>query len=146
MALLDQIQAHIIANTTAFKQGASTGALIPIWLDRFPTDTPNTAVALFQYGGSSPQFLLNSTTPTFTRPSVQVISRSTSYSTAEAHARTIYNVLAATKNTPYPLSPGSTSTVTFLRVIPNQEPFPMGRDGNRREQFSCNYLIEKELA
>lgn len=145
MALLAEFQAFVISNDATFREGAaSTSTGTPIWLGRFPDgNTPNTAVALFQYGGTSPQFNFNSTTPDFQRPSVQVISRSTSYTTAESNAVRVYNVLAGAYNTVFPSSVGSTSTVTYVRVTPNQEPFDMGRDGNRREQFSCNYLIEK---
>lgn len=151
MAFLEEIQGYVLSRSTRFQAGSSTGPKTPIWLGRFPTDDTATAVAFFQYGGSAPQFTFSASTapnlPYFKRPSLQVISRAPDYITAELNANRIYDILAAAVNTVFPSSAGSTATGDrYLRLGPNQEPFDMGRDANRREQFSCNYLIEKEPA
>jgi hypothetical protein len=148
VSLLTEIQAHILTSSSQFRRGSSTGAGTPIWMGRFPPHAPDTAIALFQYGGSSPQYTMSaSTSPAplaFQRPAVQVISRSTNYSSAEDNARAVYDILKDVTNTDLPLNSTSTGTTRYIRILPNQEPFDMGRDGNSREQFSCNYIIEKE--
>lgn len=142
MAVLDEMQSYVVANSTVFKRASSTGSKVPIWLNGFYPTGPDTAVVMIDTGGAPPIHTM-STGPFIRRPSVQVISRSTAYVTARANAQVIWDLFDSTVNTPYPVAAGSTSTVTYLSARPNQDLIDMGIDGNDRHMVSCNYTVER---
>lgn len=143
MALLDEALAYLLAQTTGFKAGSSTGAKIPVFLNRFPAEQPHTTIALYESGGAAPVNVLAGATALVRRPTVQVLSRSTSYQAARSNAETIWRVFNAVTNTLLPTSQGSTATTFYHSFTPNQDPIDMGRDALDRTLISCNFLVQK---
>lgn len=134
--LLDEIATYLDASSTALTVGPTTSAATPIFKSRLPADVQATAIALFESGGRSPDYRMTSTV-SFERPTIQVLSRSTSYPTARTNAELVFTLLSTLTN--------STLTGTrYVRVTPAQSPFDIGRDPDERHLVSCNYLIEKE--
>lgn len=136
--ILEELTTFITTLSTAFSVPPSTSA--NVYANKFPSGSPDTAVALYETGGTLPQF-------TFTgvdheRPTLQVISRSTSYPTARTNAQTIWSGFAAEANSTL----GSTGNPTYLTITPQQSPIDIGEDSNQRHMVSCNYLIEKGVS
>lgn len=144
MALLDETLAYVLTQSTSFQAGSSTGAKIPIFLNRFPAEQPNTTIAFFESGGAAPINSLGASTALVRRPTIQVLSRSTSYQTARSNAETIWRMFNAVTNTVLPTSQGSTSTTFYHSITPNQDPIDMGRDAKERTLISCNFLVQKD--
>jgi hypothetical protein len=142
--VLDELTQYVITNTTRFKEGGSTGSKVPIFRGRFPANTNDTAVAMFETGGPGPLYLSNGVL-SHERPSVQVISRSTSYLTARNNARYVYDVLAGITTKLLP-KVTSTGTTTYLTVTPVQSPADMGKDAQERDMITCNYIAEKVVS
>jgi hypothetical protein len=143
MALLTDLSDILVTASSLFRAGGdpSTSTGVPIWLGQFPPDTAATAVAIYESGGAGPLNTLVSasttTTPPFVRrPSVQVISRSTSYPTARALAEVIWTSFHGT------LSATSTSGPVYLTISPNQDPIDMGLDPDHRHMISCNFTLQ----
>lgn len=142
--LLDELALRVTTQSTRFAVAPST-AKIPIWKGGFRADQPNTAVSLFETGGVIPLYTYNGLE--LERPTVQIISRSTSYVTARANAWDIYEILMLVGNASLPVSASTSSpTVQYVTITPNQSPFDMGTDARDRHQISCNYTIEKALS
>lgn len=137
MAILNEIAAYVAAQTTSFSAGPHASK-IEIWIGQFPADQRGTAVALFEPGGAPPVFTFGAN-PMVERPSVQVVSRSTSYATARTNAKTIYSLLAAVED-------ATLSGTVYTRITPSQSPFDMGMDPDDRHLISCNYIAEKEVS
>jgi hypothetical protein len=90
MPILDEALTYILANTTGFQEGSSTGADIPIYLNIMPPN-PDITVALYEPGGAPPLARLNAPTPVAERPRIQVMSRAGSYEPARANMQTVWN-------------------------------------------------------
>lgn len=142
--LLDELALHVVTQSTRYAVAPST-TKIPIWKGGFRADQPNTAISLYETGGVGPLFTYNGIT--LERPSIQIISRSTSYVTARGNAWEVYQILMLVGNDALPLSTSTgASTVNYVTITPNQSPFDMGTDARDRHQISCNYVIEKALS
>lgn len=132
MAFLDEIATYVAAGTTSLTVGTN------LFKNTIPVGAPDTSVGLYQTAGAAPSFdLSNSTGPVFERPSLQVMSRSTSYVTAESNAQTVYKILAPTRATVL-------SGTTYLRIDALQSPFNLGTDDNERHQVVCNFNAHKK--
>lgn len=147
MSVLESLSAYIVSqSSTTFRMAASTGSQVPIWLGGAFPETPATAVTVRETGGFPPVATLGSTVPLAIRPSVQVIVRSTSYTTARTHAQTIWNTLFGAVETNFPTTAGSTTTTRYHWSSPNQEPIDLGQDGKQRSLVSCNFNLTKAPA
>lgn len=134
--ILPELSAYLLANTTGFVAGPSTTGT-QIWLNRFPENSEDTAVALYEAGGIEPNYTY--TGLNHERPSVQVISRSSSYATARSNANRIFSALSGIEN--------STLTGTeYVKVTPVQSPFDLGNDAGGRAMISCNYISDKAVS
>lgn len=138
MPVLNEIAAHIAATSTGYSAGPHA-TKIQIFIGDLPEDQRSTLIALFESGGAPPVYTFGSTPVLVERPTVQVISRSTSYATARTNATTIYNILAAVKG-------ATLSGTAYTRVTPSQSPFDMGKDADDRHLISCNYIAEKAVS
>ena len=140
MATLDDVQSHILASSSTFVAGGSTGGT-PVWLGGFPgsTSLPETAVAIYDTGGVAPLAGFSSTAPLVRQPGLQVLSRSTSYTTARANAQTIWSLFFATMNS-------TIGTERYLTISPQQDLIDLGTDQNHLHLISANYIIQKEPA
>lgn len=137
MPVLNEIAAYIAATSTSFSAGPHA-TKIQIFIGDLPADQRDTAIALYESGGAPPVFTYGSS-PLVERPTVQVVSRSTSYATARANATTIYNILAAIEG-------ATLSGTAYTRVTPSQSPFDLGTDADDRQLISCNYIAEKAVS
>lgn len=137
MPILNEVAAHIAASSTIFSAGPHA-TKTEIFIGDLPEDQRATLIALFEAGGAPPVYTYGSS-PMLERPTVQVISRSTSYATARTNASTIYSILAAVKG-------ATLSGTIYTRVTPSQSPFDMGKDADDRHLISCNYIAEKAVS
>ena len=140
MAILPELQAHILASATGFQAGSAVGSTgVPIFLGQLPAEQPDRAVALYESGGLPPMRTMGSTGTgvDHEQPSIQVLNRAPGYAQARADARTIYGVLSAVKNS-------TLTSVLYVDVIPVQTPFDLPQDSRDRQVFSCNYTVQKE--
>lgn len=143
MPLLTDILTYLDAQSTAFKKlSASTGNLVlTALLDRTPS--PDTLTALYETGGSSPNWVFGSTNPAYETAGLQVISRSSRYATARSRAYLAYRILGGIKNQYLPTSTHSTKCL-YLDCNPDQPPFSLGPDQNDRWLVSVNFTVHKE--
>ena len=137
MPLLLEVGTYLEANSTAFSLGKSTGTL---QLSIMTDSMPNTVVSLFETGGS-PSAQAFSTGAgaaiVYEQPSLQALSRSTSYVTARENAGRVYDILDGLSNT-------TMTSVRYLSVDADQAPFSIGRDDNERHLVSVNFSIKKQ--
>lgn len=134
--ILTELSTYILANSTTWVAGPSTG-VVQVWKGRFPSVAANTSVALFEAGGIEPNYTYSGLN--HERPTVQVISRSTSYETARDNANVIYVLLGGTDN-------ATLSSVEYAKVTPSQSPFDIGTDADGRTMISCNYIADKAVS
>lgn len=139
--LLDDVATYIDTNSTALSVGATGNLLKAQLLDSIPADT---CVALYEQSGTvtSQSFSTGSTGAAveFENPNLQVISRSTSYTTARTNAQTIFTLLDGLSAT----LPTATGT-NYLSIDALQSPFSIGKDRNERWLVSVNFAIRKVI-
>ncbi len=107
-----------------------------LFLGRLP-DAPDTCVALFQSGGSTPDDQFGSAAPKVERPGVQVRIRAADYATAESLAAEVWGVLVLVANQ-------TLTSTRYLRLAVEQSPFPLERDEQDRPVFVFNLEAIKE--
>lgn len=108
-----------------------------LFLGRLP-ESPDTCVAIYQFAGLGPMDQLGTAAPNLEVPSLQVRCRATSYATAEALANDIWGVLVVILNE-------TLTSTRYLRIEPQQSPFPLERDTQDRVIFIANYNVTKEV-
>lgn len=144
MPVLPDLLAYLDAQDSTLKKLSGTGStgnlVITQLLDH--TGAPDTLMALYETGGSAPAWVMGSTSPAYETVSVQVISRSSNYATARSRAYTAYRVLGGVRNQRLPAA-ASTDTL-YLDCNPDQPPFSIGQDPNKRWLISCNFTVHKE--
>lgn len=138
-----EVANYITSNSTAYKTGGSTGSATPVWLNKFPSDDVDTAIAIYDSGGLGPLYTHNGLS--LERPTVQIISRSTSYATARQNADYIFRTLGGVTNAGVSKTT-STGETTYLTITPLQSPSDMGQDAEERSMVTCNYMAEKEMS
>jgi hypothetical protein len=138
-----EVANFLVSASTSFKQGGSTGAQTPIWMNKFPGRSSNTAIAIFESGGPAPLYTHSGLS--LERPTVQIISRSTSYATARQNADFIFRTLAGVTNAGVSKTT-STGETSYLTITPLQSPTDMGQDAEERSMVTCNYMAEKEMS
>ena len=106
-----------------------------LFKSRMPA-TPDTAVAIFEYGGSPPERRMSATPGNYIveRPSLQVLCRSTDYPTARTLAETAFRALD-----------GYRGTLSGRRywVAAHQSPYLIQRDTNERDWIGFGTSIMK---
>lgn len=85
--------------------------------------------------GAGPLFVQNAGTPATQRPSAQLLARAEKASDAMAFARLAYVALT--------LHNVSLSGTFYLELVPTQEPYDLGVDGNGRAQAAFNVMARK---
>lgn len=141
--LLDDIATYLAAQSTAFTvfSGSAGNLAKSIALDVSPA--PNTVTVLYETPGTAPGFSFSTAanaTVEYESPTLQILSRSTSYETARDRAQTAYttlNGLAAT----LPTSTG----VRYLSIAAAQPPFLLQRDEHDRYIVAVNFNVQKEV-
>ena len=139
--LLDDVTTYLDAQSTALKKLAgTTGNLSKAFMgDAAPT--PDTIVTLYETGGTDPihVFTTGGQTRWYEQPTLQALSRSTSYQTARDNAEVVFTKLDGLANTLLPTATG----VFYLSIDAIQSPFSIGRDANNRHLVSVNFSIVK---
>jgi hypothetical protein len=141
MAVLDDLASWIDTSSTSFAVG--TNLFKALFLDN--AAVPNTATVLYETPGIENVYTFStaqySARVAMERPSVQAISRSTSYQTARTRAQTIYTLLDGLAGRNLPTSTGK----LYHDISAAQAPFFLQRDENDRYLVACNYLITKAV-
>lgn len=144
MPLLDEALTYLLANTTGFQRGSSTGADIPIYLNYLPSE-PDVAMALYEPGGAPPIASLNTSVPTAERPRLQLTSRAITYAPARNNAQTVWDVFFALVNVDIAKT-GSTGTTSWKSAEPVNSPVDTGRDSNERNIVTADFQLTKEMS
>ena len=107
------------------------GVTATIYIDFFPAE-PDTAILLRGYAGQMPdvQHL-------YDRPSLQVITRSSSYVTARDTIYSIFHVLHGKT-----MHSNVSGLANVIDLYANQSPYFIGRDDRDRSTFTQNYRME----
>ncbi len=102
-------------------------------------DEPDAAVAIQEYQGEAPAFAHGTSGVNIEQRRFQVIGRGLTSTAAGVLAQGANAVLIAVKNRIL----GGTY---YVGIYPLQSPFPLGKDGNGRYRFVCNYRVEKAVS
>jgi hypothetical protein len=141
MPFIEEVSNYIAAQSTVFAVAPSSTS-IPLWSGDIDDVSPATAVGIYESGGAAPQYQ-HANVVSYERPSIQVITRSTSYVTAKANADRIWDILSTVTGVDITKT-DSTGVTNYITITPNQSPFEIGKDSLQRQRFSCNYFIQKE--
>jgi len=117
----------------------TSGVTTAIYRGRQPSD-PSTVVTIYETGGSPPVHGMGGSpgTALAEQPSIQVVTRSTSYSTARTTADQCFDLLDGLYQT-------TINGTRYLYVEALQSPFMLERDDQERTRIACNYRIVKDL-
>lgn len=139
--MLDDVATYLAAQSTTLSKLSGTGgnlsrAVMP------STMAPDTIVTLYETAGTGPydEFSTGSgSTMVYEAPILQVLSRSTSASTARTNAYIVFDLLHGYTGK----LPTSTGTV-YLSIAALQSPFQADIDDNHRFIYSVNFAVMKE--
>ncbi len=109
-----------------------------LFVGRLP-DSPDTCVALYEYGGITPTSTFGTNTASLDNPRVQVTVRDAAYANAESLIRSIWTQLEAVANE-------TLSGTFYQRVTAVQSPFPLERDTADRILFVQNFQVVRNYA
>jgi hypothetical protein len=139
--ILDDLVTYLDAQSTALSLLSGTGGNLSKAFMPDASPAPNTMVTLYETGGRAPVHVFTTSTQTrlHEQPTVQVLSRSSSYQTARNNAETVFGILDGIANTLLPTATG----IRYVSIEAIQSPFSIGRDANDRHLVSCNYQIMK---
>jgi hypothetical protein len=101
-----------------------------------PAHAKNHAIGLIETAGAPPEFVHNSNQRIVERPGLQVNVRDPEYEKARNKIEAIMAVLTFRDR--------SYNGCRYLSVTPASSPLPLGRDGNERFQFVCNFDVVKQ--
>lgn len=145
MALLDDIAAYLAAQSTAFTLLSGTGGNLGKQMAWDSTRAPDTLTVLYEQPGIANAYTFSTSTGNarvaFERPGLQILSRSSDYSTARSRAETAYTILDGLAGRNLPTATGT----RYLEISAVQAPFFSGRDENDRFIVSTNYLAWKAI-
>lgn len=129
---LDEIGAYLAANISGTTLTLGTN----LFLGRLP-DSPDTAVALFETGGTLPDHTMGgASVPAFERARVQALTRAAGYANCRTLAQQVWTALEG-------VADESLSGVRYLRVTAVQSPFPLERDTSDRVIMGQNFEVLK---
>lgn len=139
--ILDDLATYLAAQSTAFTVGATGNLVKGISLDA--ATVPNTLAALYETPGSPTTFVFSTSTGSvgvvWERPSIQLLSRSTSYQTARNKAETAYALLDGLNQKNLPTSTGT----LYNEIVAAQPPFLLQRDESDRYIVAVNFEVRK---
>jgi hypothetical protein len=129
--ILDEIGSFLAAEGVATVGTTLFKSLLP--------DSPDTAMALFETGGLSGQYVLGGLPVDTERPGLQILCRANDYSTARQHAENAYRALDSVNDQ-------ALSGVHYHWIQPQQPPFSLGQDERGRLLVAFNVIASKELS
>lgn len=141
MPLLDAVASYLDSSSTVFTllSGSAGNLAKAIALDAVPA--PDTLAVLYETPGRGNGYSFSTgaaATVEYESPSLQIISRSSSYATARSRAQTAYTILDG-------LAGQTLSGTLYLDFAAVQPPFSLGRDRNDRYLCAVNFLVRKEV-
>ncbi len=145
MSIADDVAAFLVAQSTAFTllSGTSGDLGKMVMLDHAHVD--DTFASIYETGGAGSEYAFSTSTGTadtvFERPSFQLLSRSTVYTTARSRAQTAYTLLDGLADRNLPTATGT----RYLQITAVQPPFFLQRDDNERYIVSVNFDAWKEV-
>lgn len=101
-------------------------------------DTPDFAVALYQYGGEAPEQSMG-TPLLIEKPRLQVVVRSPNYKDAADYSYQIFGFLGVQKEV-------IINGTRYLKVTPVSSPEEIGPDQANRQRIVSNYSVWKDYA
>lgn len=125
MGLVEEVGTFLDTQSTRFTLGTN------LFLNYAPDET-NTVTSIIEYGGTPPDYVFAGEIPQNENQRIAVTCRSTSSVTARANIHAAWVILGGVTNE-------SLSSVSYLRISPLQSPFLLGRDGQHRTEFRCNF-------
>lgn len=99
-------------------------------------ETPNDCTAIYEVAGIPPAIVMSTDLPGIDQPRLQVVTRSTSYSTARTKADTIWKALLGVRDE-------TLSGVYYLAINALDSPSPTARDHVQRERIMANFQVWK---
>ena len=131
--ILNDIAIHLEDNSTLVLGVDLTLAFMP--------ENPNTVTTIYETGGAGPlnAFSTGGGTRIYEQPSIQIITRSTSYETARNIQETVFTALDGVNNQAVP----STGAVHYGSIDAVQSPFLISRDSNNRFKVGVNFDVLK---
>lgn len=127
----------VLTDIGQYLQTNSIGALgTDLFLSQMP-DSPDDAIALYEYAGNTPSRMGDNR-----RPGLQVKVRG-DYETARAKIDEIYTLLSKIGNEYEDDAPEGVTIngTTYLHFETVQEPFPLGVDDNGRHELAQNFIV-----
>lgn len=127
----------VLTDIGTYLQSEGIGTLgTDIFLSQMP-DTPDEAIALFEYAGNAPSRMGGNR-----QPGIQVRTRG-DYETARATIDDIYTLLSKIGNEYEDDAPEGVTIngTTYLHFQTVQEPFPLGPDDNGRHELAQNFIV-----
>lgn len=132
MGVLEDVGARIDSEIVTLTLGTN------LFYGRLP-DSPDTCVAVYQYGGEQAVGTMGGDSmPVIEQPRIQVVTRASGYVTAQSLATSVWYALEAVLNETL------TSTL-YYKITAIQSPFPMERDSQDRIMFAQNFKVQKVL-
>ena len=145
MSLVDDVTDFLVAQSTAFTLLSGTAGDIGKMVMLDNAHVADTFTSVYETPGSGTEYSFSTSTGTanivFERPSFQVLSRSTVYTTARSRAQTAYTILDGLAGRNLPTATGT----RYLSISAVQPPFFLQRDENERYIVSTNYDTWKQV-
>src|SRR5262245_39150700 len=107
-----------------------------LFAGEIPAHAQNHAIGLIETPGGPPEFVHEQNRRVVEKPGLQVNVRDTDYEVAREKIEAILEALTFRNQV--------INGVRYLSVLPAASPLPLGRDGNERHQFVCNFDIVKQ--
>lgn len=99
-------------------------------------DLPDSCVAVYQYGGETPEQTFGNSS-VIKKPRMQVTVRNLRSDVALSQSEEIYDLLKEIKEQ-------DINGTHYMRVTPVSEPSELGPDSGGRERVVCNYSVWKQ--
>jgi len=145
LSLVDDVSDYLVAQSTAFTLLSGTGGNLgkQVMLDN--AHVADTFTSVYETPGAGSEYTFATSTGTvnveFERPSFQILSRSTTYTTARTRAQTAYTILDGLAGKSLPTATGT----NYLEITAVQAPFFLQRDDNERYVVSVNFSVWKAV-
>ena len=134
--MIEEVGTYLTSSTTIGTLGTD------VFLNVLP-ETTRVTVALFENAGQAPSHTIGGRVAAFTQPSVEILVRSTAGSggianpsNARAKIQRVYNRLSTVANQ-------TISGSTYLRIVPEGEPYLYDRDEQGRVVFACSFVVTR---
>lgn len=114
---------------------AVDGQVGNLYEDELP-DSPDAAVALYEYNGQAPRQMLGNKNPT-ENPRLQVMVRHPHVETAKSWSKQIMKFLITVNDQ-------ELSGTRYVKISAASNPSKLGVDSDNRSRYSANYEVEKE--